>query len=200
MLTVTLVRALVHGSQQERRLQARRGLQVPHAEGNKNRCVVFPRLRSYVRLTKPHFAQVARTYTEGKRGRTSSPSGLVKMATCCLVYHVVCATVFATWSYGPNVTSRNTFSFNSHFVCSLIVLVLYVIPKRDRTEPLLPPVGYVVCAPEQTKKVYQGTSVFAEHPLLEEPSGLCCFQGEGDDTRRPPAVAVAAGPYIFIYK
>ncbi|CAM9680067.1 unnamed protein product [Ascophyllum nodosum] len=122
------------------------------------------------------------------------------MATCCLVYHVVCATVFATWSYGPNVTSRNTFSFNSHFVCSLIVLVLYVIPKRDRTEPLLPPVGYVVCAPEQTKKVYQGTSVFAEHPLLEEPSGLCCFQGEGDDTRRPPAVAVAAGPYIFIYK
>lgn len=49
-------------------------------------------------------------------------------------------------------------------------------------------------------KVYQGTSVFAEHALLDEPSGLCCFLGLGDDTCRSPAVAVAAGPYIFIYK
>ncbi|CAN0524356.1 unnamed protein product, partial [Ectocarpus sp. 8 AP-2014] len=53
-------------------------------------------------------------------------------------------------------------------------------------------------------KVYQGTSIFAEHPLLDEPSGLCAFYGVEDNTNTAggerPAVAVAAGPYIFIYK
>lgn len=48
--------------------------------------------------------------------------------------------------------------------------------------------------------MYQGTSLFAEHALLEEPSGLCFFHGKGDDVARPPAVAVSAGPYIFIYR
>ncbi|CAN0158728.1 unnamed protein product [Laminaria digitata] len=58
----------------------------------------------------------------------------------------------------------------------------------------------VVACRSRTLKVYQGTRIFAEHALLEEPSGLCYFYGVGDDSSRPPAVAVSAGPYIFIYK
>ena len=54
--------------------------------------------------------------------------------------------------------------------------------------------------PPAAPKVYQGTSIIAEHPLLEEPSGLCSFFGAGDASNWPPAVAVSAGPYIFIYK
>lgn len=50
------------------------------------------------------------------------------------------------------------------------------------------------------RKVYQGTSIFAEHALLEEPAGLCAFHGLGDNAGGLPGVAVAAGPYIFIYK
>ncbi|CAM9926261.1 unnamed protein product [Ectocarpus sp. 6 AP-2014] len=62
----------------------------------------------------------------------------------------------------------------------------------------------VVACRAMSLKVYQGTSIFAEHPLLDEPSGLCAFYGVEDNTNTAggerPAVAVAAGPYIFIYK
>eukprot|EP00752_Nemacystus_decipiens_P018752 g16813.t1 len=58
----------------------------------------------------------------------------------------------------------------------------------------------VVACRSKTLKVYQGTSIFAEHALLEEPSGLCAFHGLGDHAGGFPGVAVAAGPYIFIYK
>ncbi|CAN0380487.1 unnamed protein product [Pylaiella littoralis] len=58
----------------------------------------------------------------------------------------------------------------------------------------------VVACRSKMLKVYQGTSIFAEHTLLEEPSGLCAFHCLGDNAAGSPAVAVAAGPYIFIYK
>eukprot|EP00903_Cladosiphon_okamuranus_P005978 g5900.t1 len=60
----------------------------------------------------------------------------------------------------------------------------------------------MVACRSKTLKVYQGTSIFAEHALLEEPAGLCAFHGLGDNTGGLglPGVAVAAGPYIFIYK
>ncbi|CAM9236080.1 unnamed protein product, partial [Hapterophycus canaliculatus] len=58
----------------------------------------------------------------------------------------------------------------------------------------------VVACRSKVLKVYHGTTIFAEHPLLEEPSGLCAFHGLGDNVGGLPGVAVAAGPYIFIYK
>lgn len=49
-------------------------------------------------------------------------------------------------------------------------------------------------------KIYQGTSLFSELTLLEEPSGLCHFRGKGEHANGAPLIAVSAGPYIFIYR
>ncbi|CAN0169320.1 unnamed protein product, partial [Discosporangium mesarthrocarpum] len=48
-------------------------------------------------------------------------------------------------------------------------------------------------------KVYKGKNTLAELSLLAEPTGLCYYHGEADGDR-PPAIAVVAGPYIFIYR
>jgi len=48
-------------------------------------------------------------------------------------------------------------------------------------------------------KVFAGTSLVSEHALLDQPSAMACFY---TDLKKPqtPSVAVAAGPYIFIYR
>lgn len=96
----------------------------------------------------------------------------------------------------------------------MVVTVTYMHEKLPRSNTMAnhPPVRTLVrmaSVPAPTRrtnlffgappKVYQGTSVFAEHALLEEPSGLCALHGLGDNAVRP-GVGVAAGPYIFIYK
>ena len=48
-------------------------------------------------------------------------------------------------------------------------------------------------------KVYKGTSLVSEHVLLDVPVGLTSYYM---DTATPavPVVAVASGPFIFIYR
>ncbi len=48
-------------------------------------------------------------------------------------------------------------------------------------------------------KIFRGTSLLSEHALLDVPSALACFY---HDLGKPqtPSVAVAAGPYVFIYR
>ncbi|KAI6659932.1 Bardet-Biedl syndrome 1 protein-like [Oopsacas minuta] len=48
-------------------------------------------------------------------------------------------------------------------------------------------------------KVYKGTSLLANMQLINLPSGLCTFFV---DTNEPmtPAIAVASGPYVYVYK
>ncbi len=48
-------------------------------------------------------------------------------------------------------------------------------------------------------KIYKGTALVSEHALLDVPVALCAFY---TDTNMPrtPAVAVASGPYVFIYR
>ena len=48
-------------------------------------------------------------------------------------------------------------------------------------------------------KVYKGTSLLANMQLINLPSGICTFF---IDTNEPitPAIAVASGPYVYVYK
>ena len=48
-------------------------------------------------------------------------------------------------------------------------------------------------------KVYKGTSLLANMQLINLPSGICTFF---IDTIEPmtPAIAVASGPYVYVYK
>jgi Bardet-Biedl syndrome 1 protein len=48
-------------------------------------------------------------------------------------------------------------------------------------------------------KVFKGTSIVSEHVLLEIPVALCCFYMDQNNPPSP-AVAVASGANIFIYK
>jgi Bardet-Biedl syndrome 1 protein len=49
-------------------------------------------------------------------------------------------------------------------------------------------------------KVFSGTSRVSEYPLLDVPCSICAFYMDYKDEIRRPAVAIASGPYIFIYK
>eukprot|EP01006_Ploeotia_vitrea_P050077 TRINITY_DN67408_c1_g1_i1.p1 TRINITY_DN67408_c1_g1~~TRINITY_DN67408_c1_g1_i1.p1 ORF type:complete len:609 (-),score=85.28 TRINITY_DN67408_c1_g1_i1:410-2236(-) len=49
-------------------------------------------------------------------------------------------------------------------------------------------------------KIYSGTALVAEQLLLDSPLGIASFYMDYNEAKRRPAVAVAAGPYIFIYK
>lgn len=48
-------------------------------------------------------------------------------------------------------------------------------------------------------KVYRGTALMSESTLLDLPSGLCAFFMDLHEPRIP-AVAVASGPCIYVYK
>jgi len=51
----------------------------------------------------------------------------------------------------------------------------------------------------RTLKVFSGTELVAENPLLDVPSALCCFYMTYNDAVHRPAIAVSSGPYIYIY-
>ena len=44
-----------------------------------------------------------------------------------------------------------------------------------------------------------GTQLISEHVLLDIPVALCCYYMD-DSTPKTPAIAVASGPHIFIYR
>lgn len=48
-------------------------------------------------------------------------------------------------------------------------------------------------------KVYRGTILQSEHPLVDIPSGVVSFNIDGNDPQTP-AIAVASGSYLYIYK
>eukprot|EP00935_MAST-01C_sp_MAST-1C-sp1_P000776 g776.t1 len=48
-------------------------------------------------------------------------------------------------------------------------------------------------------KIYKGTALVSEHALLDVPVALCAFYTD-TNVPRTPAVAVASGPYVFIYR
>ena len=49
-------------------------------------------------------------------------------------------------------------------------------------------------------KVFSGTDLAFETPLLDTPCAVCAFYTEPNDLIRRPAIAVASGPSVFIYK
>lgn len=48
-------------------------------------------------------------------------------------------------------------------------------------------------------KVYKGTSLLSENTLLDMPTGVVAFLMDQNEPRTP-AVAVASGPFIYVYK
>jgi hypothetical protein len=52
---------------------------------------------------------------------------------------------------------------------------------------------------DRKMKVYKGTSVISEHQLLDQPVSLCVFYTD-NSVPRTPAIGVAAGSYVFIYR
>ena len=48
-------------------------------------------------------------------------------------------------------------------------------------------------------KVWKGTALQSEHNLLEAPAGICPFYSDLASPRIP-ALGVAAGPFVFIYR
>ncbi|XP_072345665.1 BBSome complex member BBS1-like [Scyliorhinus torazame] len=48
-------------------------------------------------------------------------------------------------------------------------------------------------------KVYKGITMLSEHTLIDLPTGVVAFLMDTNEPRTP-AVAVASGPYIYIYK
>jgi Bardet-Biedl syndrome 1 protein len=52
---------------------------------------------------------------------------------------------------------------------------------------------------ERKLKIYKGTTLVSEHALLDVPVALCAFYSD-TNIPRTPAVAVASGPYVFIYR
>mmetsp|Transcript_7059 Transcript_7059/g.25118 ORF Transcript_7059/g.25118 Transcript_7059/m.25118 type:complete len:582 (-) Transcript_7059:34-1779(-) len=57
----------------------------------------------------------------------------------------------------------------------------------------------VVASMDRKLRVYSGTSVASEHTLLDLPVALCSFYTDLSAPRMP-ALAVASGPYVFIYR
>ena len=57
----------------------------------------------------------------------------------------------------------------------------------------------LVATADRKLKVYKGTRVISEHVLLDQPVAICSFFAD-DHRPRCPAVAVASGTYIFIYR
>uniref|UniRef100_A0A8W8IDM9 Bardet-Biedl syndrome 1 N-terminal domain-containing protein n=2 Tax=Magallana TaxID=2171616 RepID=A0A8W8IDM9_MAGGI len=48
-------------------------------------------------------------------------------------------------------------------------------------------------------KVYKGTNLMSEHTIIDLPTGVVSFYMDTHEPRTP-AIAVASGPYIYVYK
>ena len=57
----------------------------------------------------------------------------------------------------------------------------------------------LVADEDKKLKVFQGTGLASEHSLLDMPSAVCCFYSD-EKVPRLPAIAVAAGTHVFIYR
>eukprot|EP00937_MAST-01D_sp_MAST-1D-sp2_P000085 g85.t1 len=57
----------------------------------------------------------------------------------------------------------------------------------------------LVADADRKLKIFKGTSMLSEHLLLDVPVALCAFYTDASEPRIP-AVAVAAGPHVFIYR
>lgn len=57
----------------------------------------------------------------------------------------------------------------------------------------------LVADQDRKMKVYKGTGVSSVHPLLDVPVAIATFQADLA-VPRVPSVAVAAGPFVFIYR
>ena len=57
----------------------------------------------------------------------------------------------------------------------------------------------LVAGADRKLKIYKGTVLLSENVLLDAPVAICSFYPEA---KKPalPSVAVAAGPYVFIYR
>ena len=57
----------------------------------------------------------------------------------------------------------------------------------------------IVADADRKLKIFKGTSLLSEHLLLDVPVALCTFFSDRTGPRTP-SVAVAAGPFVFIYR
>ncbi|XP_072031464.1 BBSome complex member BBS1-like isoform X2 [Amphiura filiformis] len=48
-------------------------------------------------------------------------------------------------------------------------------------------------------KVYKGTSLMSENAIIDLPTGVCTFFMDNNEPR-VPAIGVASGPYVYVYK
>ena len=58
----------------------------------------------------------------------------------------------------------------------------------------------MVASADKKLKIYTGTTLLSENVLLDAPVSICPFYPDAKAVPRVPSVAVAAGPYIFIYR
>lgn len=58
----------------------------------------------------------------------------------------------------------------------------------------------MVASADKKLKVYTGTTLLSEHMLLDAPASICTFYPDAKASPRVPSVAVAAGPFVFIYR
>jgi len=57
----------------------------------------------------------------------------------------------------------------------------------------------LVAGSDKKLKIYQGTTLLSENVLLDAPVSVCVFYPDANKPRMP-SVAVAAGPFVFIYR
>ena len=58
----------------------------------------------------------------------------------------------------------------------------------------------LVASSDRKLKIYTGTTLLSENVLLDAPVSICSFYPDAKASPRVPNVAVAAGPYVFIYR
>ena len=58
----------------------------------------------------------------------------------------------------------------------------------------------MVASADKKLKIYTGTTLLSENVLLDAPVSICSFYPDAKAVPRVPSVAVAAGPYVFIYR
>lgn len=58
----------------------------------------------------------------------------------------------------------------------------------------------LVASSDKKLKIYTGTTLLSENVLLDAPVSICTFYPDAKASPRVPSVAVAAGPFVFIYR
>ena len=58
----------------------------------------------------------------------------------------------------------------------------------------------LVASADKKLKIYTGTTLLSENVLLDAPASICTFYPDAKGSPRVPSVAVAAGPFVFIYR